>query len=70
MRRQTNNNVVQLLKMIHSNYCCQFDTLNDEYMLIVGAFKIMFFFWQNPDQANVDYLKDFMALVKVIKEYG
>jgi hypothetical protein len=28
------------------------------------------FFWQKPDQANADYQKDFMALVKVIEEYG
>jgi hypothetical protein len=63
------NNIIQLLKMIR-NYCCQFDTLNNEYMLIVGAFKNLFFFWQKPDQANADYHKDFMALVKVIEEYG
>jgi hypothetical protein len=37
------NYIIQLLKMIR-NYCCQFDTLNDEYVLIVGAFKILFFF--------------------------
>ncbi len=44
--------------------------LNNEYVLIVGAFKNLFSFWQKPDQANADYHKDFMALVKVIKEYG
>ncbi len=63
------NNIIELLKMIR-NYCCQFDTLNDEYVLIVGAFKNLFFFWQKPDQANAEYYKDYMALVKVIKEYG
>ncbi len=63
------NNIIQLLKMIH-NYCCQFDSLNNEYVLIVGAFKNLFFFWKKPDQANTDYQEDFMALVKVIKEYG
>jgi hypothetical protein len=63
------NDIIELLKMIR-NYCCQFNTLNDEYMLIVGAFKNLFFFWQKPDQANADYHKDFMALVKVIEEYG
>ncbi len=55
--------------MIH-NYCCQFDTLNHEYVSIVGAFKNLFFFWQKPDQANADYHQDLMALVKVIEEYG
>jgi hypothetical protein len=39
-------------------------------MSIVGAFKNLFFFWQKPDQANADYHEDFMALVKVIEEYG
>jgi hypothetical protein len=34
-----NNNLIQLLKMIH-NYRCWFYTLNDEYMSIVCAFKI------------------------------
>ncbi len=63
------NNIIQLLKMIR-NYCCQFNTLNNEYVLIVGAFKNLFFFWQKPDQANIDYHEDFMALVKVIEEYG
>jgi hypothetical protein len=63
------NDIIQLLKMI-CNYCCQFDTLNDEYVSIVGAFKNLFFFWQKPDQASAYYHKDFMALVKVVKEYG
>jgi hypothetical protein len=63
------NKMIQLLKMIR-NYCCQFNTLNGEYVSIVGAFKNLFFFWQKTDQANTDYHKDFMALVKVIKEYG
>ncbi len=60
------NNIIQLLKMIH-NYCCQFDTLNDEYLSIVVAFKNLFFFWQKPDQTNDNYHKDFMASVKVIE---
>ena len=63
------NDIIELMKMVRS-YCCQFDTLNDEYMSIVGAIKNLFFFWQKPDQANADYHEDFMALVKVIKEYG
>jgi hypothetical protein len=48
------NNIIQLLKMIH-NYCCQFDTLNNEYMSIVGAFMNLFFFWQKarPSQCRL-----------------
>ncbi len=52
------------------NYCCQYNTLNNEYVSIGGTFKNLFFFWKKPDQAKADYHKDFMALVKVIKEYG
>jgi hypothetical protein len=63
------NNIIQLLKMI-CNYCCLFNTLNVEYVSVVGAFKNLFFFWQKPDQANADYHEDFIVLVKVIKEYG
>jgi hypothetical protein len=37
------NNIIQLLKMIR-NYCCQLNALNDEYVLIVGTFKNLFFF--------------------------
>ncbi len=37
------NNIIQLLKIM-CNYCYQFDTLNNEYVLIVGAFKNLFFF--------------------------
>jgi len=55
--------------MIRS-YCCQFDTLNNEYVSIVGAIKNLFFYWQKPEQTNASYHEDFMALVKVIKEYG
>ncbi len=45
------NDIIQLLKMIH-NYCCQFNTLNDEYVSIGGTFKNLFFFWQKarPNQ--------------------
>jgi hypothetical protein len=68
-KAKENNYIIQLLKMIR-NYCCQFDTLNNEYLSIIGVFKNLFFFWQKPDQANTDYHKDFMALVKVIEEYG
>jgi hypothetical protein len=67
--KKNNNNIAELMNMICS-YCCQFDTLDNEYMSIVGAIKDLFFFWQKPVQANMDYHKDFMVLVKVIKEYG
>jgi hypothetical protein len=51
-------------------YCCQFDTLNDEYMLIVGAIKNLLHLFQKPAQANLDYHVDFMVMVEVIEEYG
>jgi hypothetical protein len=63
------NDVVALLMMIRS-YCCQFDTLNDEYMLIVGAIKNLLYFFQKTTQANADYHEYFMAMVEVIEEYG
>ncbi len=61
--------VVSLLSMIQGN-CCQFDTLNAEYMLIVGAIKNLLYFFQKPTQPNSDYHEDFMAIVEVIEEYG
>ncbi len=63
------NDVVSLLSMIRE-YCCQFDTLNDEYMSIVGAIKNLLYLYQKPTQSNSDYHKDFMAMVEVIEEYG
>jgi hypothetical protein len=63
------NSVVALLMTIRS-YCCQFDTLNDEYMLIIGAIKNLLYFFLKTVQANVDYNKDFMAMLEVIEEYG
>ncbi len=63
------NDVVALLMMIGS-YCCQFDTLNDEYTLIVGAIKDLLSFFQKTTQVNMDFHKDFMAMVEVIEEYG
>ncbi len=63
------NDVVALLMMIRS-YCCQFDTLIDEYMSIVGAIKNLLYFFQKTMQANADYHKDFMAMVEVIEEFG
>ena len=54
------NNVVDLLIMIRG-YCCQFDSLNDEYMSIVGALKNLLYYFQKPMQSNSDYHEDFMA---------
>ncbi len=59
-----------LLLMMIRSYCCQFDTLNDEYMLIVGALKNLLYFLQKTTHLNADYHKDFMAMVEVIEEYG
>jgi hypothetical protein len=62
--------MVLLLSMIRG-YCCQFDTLNDEYMaIIVGAIKNLLYFFQKTTQANLDYHKDFITMVEVIEEYG
>jgi hypothetical protein len=63
------DNNVEALLMIRS-YCCQFDTLNDEYMSIVGAIKDLLYFFQKTMQANADYHKDFMAIVEVTEEFG
>ena len=65
---KSGNDVGALLIMIRS-YCCQFDTLNDKYVSIVGAIKNLFFYWQKLEQTNAYYHEDFMALVKVIEEY-
>ena len=50
-------------------YYCQFDTLNDEYMLIVKSLNNHFYFFQKTEQTNSEFHEDFMALVEVIKEY-
>jgi hypothetical protein len=63
------NDMVLLLSMIQG-YCCQFDTLNDEYMAIVGEIKNLLYFFQKPTQPNLDYHKDLMAMLEVIEEYG
>ncbi len=62
------NDVVLLLSMMQG-YCCQFDILNDEHMLIVGAIKNLLYLFQKRTQANLDYHKDFMGMVEVIEEY-
>jgi hypothetical protein len=63
------NDVIALLAMIRG-YCCQFDAINDEYIGLVGAIKNLPYFFQKPMQSNLDYHEDFLALVKVIEEYG
>lgn len=63
------NDIISLITMIKS-YCCQFDTLNDEYISIVGAIKNLLYFFQKSNQSNADYYEDFMAMAEVIEEYG
>jgi hypothetical protein len=66
---KNDNDVIALLTKIQG-YCCKFDALNDEYMGLVGAFKNLLYFFQKPTQSNLDYVKDFLALIEVIEEYG
>ncbi len=66
---KSGNNMAKLLTKI-CGYCCQFDLLSDEYMAIVVAIKNPFYFFQKAEQFNADYHKDFMEMLKVIKEYG
>ncbi len=66
---KSENNVAKLLMMIRG-YCCQFDLLSDKYMAIMVAIKNLFYFFQKTEQSNTDYHKDFMAMLKVIEEYG
>jgi hypothetical protein len=63
------NDVVLLLTMIRG-FCCQFNTLNDEDMLIVEAIKNLLYLFQKPTQSNLDYHKDYMAMIEVVNEYG
>jgi hypothetical protein len=39
-------------------------------MAIVAAIKNLFYFFQKTAQSNADYHEDFMAMLKVIEEYG
>jgi hypothetical protein len=39
-------------------------------MAIVAAIKNLFYFFQKAEQLNADYHEDFMAMLKVIEEYG
>jgi hypothetical protein len=41
------NDMVSLLSMIQG-YCCQFDTMNDEYMAFFRAIKNLLYFFQKP----------------------
>ncbi len=66
---KSTNDVAKLLTMIRG-YCCQFDLLSNEYMVIVAAIKNLFYFFQKAEQSNADYYEDFMAMLEVIKEYG
>ena len=66
---KSSNDIIKLLTMIRG-YCCQFDTLNDEYMSIVKSLKNLFYFFQKTEQTNSEFHEDFMALVEVIEEYG
>jgi hypothetical protein len=63
------NNVIALLTMIRG-YCCQFDTLNNEYVAIVTGIKNLRFFFQKATQTNSNYQENFLAMVEVIEEYG
>jgi hypothetical protein len=66
---KNDNDVIALLTMVQGN-CCKFGALNDEYVGLVGAYKNLLYFFQKPTQSNSDYHEDFLALVKVIEEYG
>ncbi len=66
---KSGKDMAKLLTMIH-RYCCQFDVLSNEYMAIVVAIKNLFYFFQKAEQSNVDYHKDFMAMLEVIEAYG
>jgi hypothetical protein len=48
---KADNDVVKLLIII-GGYCCQFDTLNDEYMSIVKSLKNLFYFFQKAEHSN------------------
>ncbi len=66
---KSGNNMAKLLTMI-CGYCCQFNLLSDEYMVIVAAIKNLFYFFQKTEQSNDDSHEDFMAMLEVIEEYG
>jgi hypothetical protein len=39
-------------------YCCQFDSLNDEYVGLVRATKNLLYLFQKPTQCSLDYHSD------------
>ena len=61
--------MANLLTMI-CGYCCQFNLLSNKYMAMVVAINNLFYFFQKVEQLNADYQEDFMAMLKVVKEYG
>jgi hypothetical protein len=65
---KSGNNMAKLLTML-CGYFCQFDLLRDKFMAIVAAKKNLYYFFHEAEQSNADYHKDFMAMLKVIKEY-
>jgi hypothetical protein len=50
-KAKAGNDVIKLLTIIRGP-CCQFDTLNDEYMTIVKSLKNLFYFFQKAEQTN------------------
>jgi hypothetical protein len=56
------NHLVALLAMIRG-YCCQFDTLNDEFVSIVESIKNLLYYFQKPSHSNSDCHEDFMVMV-------
>jgi hypothetical protein len=66
---KSGNNVAKLSTMIRG-YCCRFNLLSNEYMAIMVAIKNLFYFFQKAEHSNADYHEDFMAMLKVIEEYG
>jgi hypothetical protein len=47
-KAKAGNNVIKLPTIIRG-YCCQFDTLNNEYMSILKSLKNLFYFFQKAE---------------------
>ena len=58
----SNQYVVELLKLI-GGLCCIHDQNNNETYTVVSLFKALFYFYQKPDMTNDEYLKEFKAWV-------